>query len=72
MRDTILTAVLTFGVLAAGTAAIGTELLRVRTLPAALPVITLPAVTVVGPRVAPAASTQYAVESAESPARRVQ
>ncbi len=72
MRDTILTAVLTFGVLAAGTAAIGTELFRNRAAPAALPVITLPAVTVGGPRSAPDTTTRIAVDTATSPVRRVE
>ena len=55
MSDNILSAVLTFGLLAAGTAAIGTEMFNTRhTLQAAAPVVTLPTVSVIGHRAAAA------------------
>ena len=60
MTDNILSAVLTFGLLASGTAAIGTEMFNThRTAPtnapthAAMQVVMLPAVTVTGHRTAP-------------------
>jgi hypothetical protein len=54
MSDNILSAVLTFGLLAAGTAAIGSELLGgQRAATNATRVATLPRVTVIGHRAAP-------------------
>lgn len=56
MSDNILSAVLTFGLLAAGTAAMGTEMVASRhRAPAAAEaqVVMLPAVTVIGHRTAP-------------------
>jgi hypothetical protein len=53
MSDNILSAVLTFSLLAAGTAAIGSEMFNTRQsapAPAAMKVVMLPAVTVVGHR----------------------
>lgn len=44
MSDNILSAILTFGLMAAGTAAVGTEMFNSH------PVVTLPAVTVTGHR----------------------
>ena len=53
MSDNILSAVLTFGLLAAGTAAMGTEMVASRhRAPATAQVVMLPAVTVIGHRVA--------------------
>ena len=53
MRDTLFTAVLTFAVLAAGSAATFSELLTTKRSPAPRPVVTLPAVTVVAKRAGP-------------------
>ena len=55
MSDNILSAVLTFSLLAAGTAAIGTELFNTRHAKVAVvkTVVMLPAVTVIGDRTAP-------------------
>jgi hypothetical protein len=53
MSDNILSAVLTFSLLAAGTAAIGTEMFNARqsaAAPASTKVVMLPAVTVIGHR----------------------
>jgi hypothetical protein len=61
MSDNILSAVLTFSLLAAGTAAIGSEMLATRHAPRATAVATLPAVTVVGKRIALADATLPAV-----------
>jgi hypothetical protein len=57
MSDNIFSAVLTFGLLAAGTAAVGSELLAPRHAARATAVAKLPAVTVVGKRIALAAAT---------------
>ncbi len=54
MSDDILSAVLTFSLLAAGTAAVGSELLTPRHAARTTAVATLPAVTVVGKRIAAA------------------
>jgi hypothetical protein len=54
MSDNILSAVLTFSLLASGTVAIGSELLTPRHAAAHSAVATLPAVTIVGKRVAAA------------------
>ena len=54
MSDNILSAVLTFGLMAAGTAAIGSEMWAISDSGAALPKTTLPTVTVVGKRIAAA------------------
>ena len=55
MSDNILSAVLTFGLLAAGTAAMGSEMVNSRHRAPApeANVVVLPAVTVIGHRVAP-------------------
>jgi len=53
MRDNILSAILTFSLMAAGTAAIGSELFRGQH--DAVRVATLPTVTVIGHRQAPVA-----------------
>ncbi len=52
MTDNIFTAVLTFGLLVAGTAAVGTEMFNVRqgTVAAVQQVVMLPAVTITGHR----------------------
>ena len=50
MSDNILSAVLTFSLLAGGTAAIGTEMFTVRA--AATPVVAMPEVTIVAHRAA--------------------
>ena len=52
MSDNILSAVLTFSLLAAGTAAVGSEMMAQRH--AAIEVATLPTVTVIGKRIAAA------------------
>ena len=88
MSDNILSAVLTFSLLAGGTAAIGSEMFR--TLPAAeraMQVVTLPTVTIVAHRAAPLdvvtlprvtitgrrdPATRVAVETQASEPRRVQ
>ena len=57
MSDNILSAVLTFGLLAGGTATIGSEMLATRHAPKATAVAKLPAVTVVGKRIALATAT---------------
>jgi hypothetical protein len=57
MSDNILSAVLTFSLLAAGTAAIGSEMLAPRHAAKVTAVATLPAVTVVGKRIALAEAT---------------
>lgn len=55
MKDNIFSAVLTFGLLAAGTAAIGSEMFNARhDAPAARPVVTLPRVSIVAHRQASA------------------
>jgi hypothetical protein len=54
MSDNILSAVLTFSLLAAGTAAVGSELMTPRHAAKTATVATLPTVTVVGKRVAAA------------------
>jgi hypothetical protein len=54
MSDNILSAVLTFSLLAAGTAAVGSEMLKPHHAGNASAVATLPTVTVVGKRVAAA------------------
>jgi hypothetical protein len=88
MSDNILSAVLTFSLLVAGTAAIGTELFNTRHAEvAALPVVTLPQVSIVAHRQAAAefvvlpmvtitghrdASTRVAVETGASEASRVE
>lgn len=55
MSDNILSAVLTFSLLAAGTAAVGSEMIAPRHAAAkATAVATLPAVTVIGKRIAAA------------------
>jgi len=54
MSDNILSAVLTFSLLAAGTAAIGSEMFNTRqAAPAPREVVTLPTVTIVAHRAAP-------------------
>ena len=53
MSDNILSAVLTFSLLAGGTAAIGSEMLGTRQ-PAKAPVVVMPLVTVTAHRAAPA------------------
>lgn len=88
MSDNILSAVLTFSLLAGGTAAIGSDVFKA--YPAAEPtlqVVTLPQVTIVAHRVAPLevvtlpmvtitgrrdAATRVAVETQASEPRRVQ
>ena len=88
MRDTILTAALTFSLLAGGTAAIGNELVRAKAAPAAsTEVVVLPTVTVTGQRMAKTdvvmlptvtvtgrkvAPTQLAADTAATPATRVE
>jgi hypothetical protein len=88
MTDNILSAVLTFGLLIAGTAAIGTEVFNPRQAGAApMPVVTLPQVSVVAHRQAsseyvmlPAvtitghrdAATRVAVDTAASESHRVE
>ena len=72
MRDTLFTAILTFTVLIAGTAAMGTELVRTKTAPrpvAAPVIVTLPAVTVTGRR---PASDRFAADATAAAPRRVQ
>jgi len=85
MSDNILSAVLTFSLLAGGTAAIGAEMFSVRA--AATPVVTMPEVTVVARRTASLevvtlpqveitgrrdASTRIAFEAQASEPQRVQ
>lgn len=70
MRDTILTAILTFVLLAAGTVAIGGELLRSRPL-APTDVVTLPKVLIVGHRTA-AGAPRLAVATSAWAAQRVE
>ena len=88
MSDNILSAVLTFGLLVGGTAAIGSEMFSTR--PAAgqaMEVVTLPTVTIVAHRAAPLevvtlprvtitgrrdAATRVAVDTQASEPRRVQ
>ena len=54
MSDNILSAVLTFSLLAAGTAAVGSEMLGSQRTGKATAIATLPTVTVIGKRVAAA------------------
>ena len=56
MSDNILSAVLTFSLLASGTAAVGSEMLTPRHATMTTAVATLPAVTVIGKRIAAADS----------------
>jgi hypothetical protein len=53
MSDNILSAILTFSLLAGGTAAIGTEMFNTRQAAPAAAVVTLPQVTVTAHRAAP-------------------
>jgi hypothetical protein len=57
MSDNILSAVLTFSLLAAGTAAVGSEMLAPRHAARVTAVATLPAETVIGKRIALADAT---------------
>ena len=52
--ENIFSAVLTFSLMAGGTVAFGADLLRTKPAPAALATATLPAVTVIGHRIASA------------------
>ena len=54
MSESIFSAVLTFSLLAAGTAAVGSEMMKPHRAAAPTAVATLPAVTVVGKRIAAA------------------
>ncbi len=87
MSDNILSAVLTFSLLAGGTAAIGSEMFNVRAAAKPTQVVTLPKVTIVAHRVAPLevvtlprveitghrdAATRVALETQSSEAQRVQ
>ena len=86
MSDNILSAVLTFSLLAGGTAAIGSEMFNTRAS-AQAPVVTLPTVTIVAHRAAPLqvvtlptvviigrhdAATRIALEDKASEPQRVQ
>ena len=69
MIDRLFSALLTFCLLAGGTAAIGSALLEDRHAAAPLQVVTLPPVVVTGKRPAPAVAKTEALEPA---AQRVQ